>query len=150
MSLEATINKDIITLMKAKDKQALNALRAVKSAILLAKTEKGSKDEISEEVEIKILQRLVKQRKESAQLYKEQGRNDLFEEENAQLKIIEKYLPAQIDEKTLRLEIQKIISDTGASSMKDMGKVMGMASKKFAGTADNKLISTIVKQALMS
>ncbi len=150
MSLEATINKDIITLMKAKDKQALNALRAVKSAILLAKTEKGSKDEISEEVEIKILQRLVKQRKESAQLYKEQGRNDLFEEENAQLKIIEKYLPAQIDEKTLRLEIQKIISDTGASSMKDMGKVMGMASKKFAGTADNKLISIIVKQALMS
>jgi uncharacterized protein YqeY len=147
MSLELSINNDIKAAMKAKDKQALNALRAVKSAILLAKTEKGSSD-VSEDTELKILQRLVKQRKESAELYQKQGRNDLAEDELFQLKIIQKYLPEQMDEKSVRKEIEAVIAESGASSMKDMGRVMGITTKKLAGKADNKLISTIVKELL--
>lgn len=148
MSLELTINQDIKAAMKAKDKVALNALRAVKSAISLAKTEKGGQEQLSEDAEIKILQRLVKQRKEAAELYKNQGRDDLAADELFQLKIIQKYLPEQLDEASLRAEIEKIIAATGASSMKDMGKVMGIATKQFAGKADNKIISSIVREML--
>jgi len=148
MSLEQTINSDIKAAMLAKDKKKLEALRAIKSAILLAKTDKGSAGDITEDVEMKILQKLVKQRKDSADLYKTQGRNDLFEEENFQLSVIEKYLPKQMSEGDVKKHINDIISETGASSMKDMGRVMGMASKKLAGQADNKLIAAIVKELL--
>jgi len=148
MSLEQTINSDIKTAMLAKDKKKLEALRAIKSAILLAKTDKGSSGDIDEDVEMKILQKLVKQRKDSAELYKTQGRNDLYEEEKFQLSVIEKYLPDQMSEDDVKKHVSGIISETGASSMKDMGKVMGMASKKLAGKADNKLIAAIVKELL--
>ena len=145
MSLEQKINDDIKAAMLAKDKMKLEALRAVKSAILLAKTDKGAGGDIAEDAEMKILQKLVKQRRDSAQLYNEQGRADLAEEEQFQLEIIEKYLPAQMSEEDVTAVVVSIIEETGASSMKDMGRVMGMASKKLAGQADNKLISEIVK-----
>ena len=148
MSLEQTINKDIAAQMKAKNKLALSALRAVKSAILLEKTKAGGKDQLTEEEELKLLQKLVKQRRDAAQLYKEQGREDLYEEEYGQLKIIEQYLPEQMDDQTLEAEIKKIIEQTGASSIKDMGRVMGMATKQFAGKADNGKIAAIVKKLL--
>lgn len=148
MSLEQKINDDIKAAMLAKDKMKLEALRAVKSAILLAKTDKGAGGDIAEDAEMKILQKLVKQRRDSAQLFNEQGRADLAEEEQFQLEIIEKYLPAQMSEEDVTAVVVSIIEETGASSMKDMGRVMGMASKKLAGQADNKLISEIVKKKL--
>ena len=148
MSLEQKINDDIKAAMLAKDKMKLEALRAVKSAILLAKTDKGAGGDIAEDAEMKILQKLVKQRRDSAQLYNEQDRADLAEEEQFQLEIIEKYLPAQMSEEDVTAVVVSIIEETGASSMKDMGRVMGMASKKLAGQADNKLISEIVKKKL--
>ncbi|MBN2173247.1 MAG: GatB/YqeY domain-containing protein [Bacteroidales bacterium] len=148
MNLEKTINDDIKAAMLSKDKRKLEALRAVKSAILLAKTEKGSEGNIGDDTGIKILQKLVKQRKESAEIYQAQGRNDLAEEERFQLSVIEKYLPAQMNEADVRKIIQEIISATGAASIKDMGKVMGAATKQLAGKADNKLISGIVKELL--
>lgn len=148
MSLEKTINDDIKVAMLAKDKKSLEALRAVKAAILLAKTEKSGSGDIEDDIEMKILQRLVKQRKDSAALYQEQNRNDLAEDELFQLSVIEKYLPEQMSEEEIRKEVQNIISQTGASSMKDMGKVMGMASKSLAGKADNKVVSGIVKELL--
>lgn len=148
MSLEKAINNDIKTAMLAKDKKSLDALRAVKSAILLAKTDKGSEGSISENAEMAILQKLVKQRKDAAALFQEQNRADLAEDENFQLSVIEKYLPAQMSEDKVKKQVQDIITDTGASSMKDMGRVMGMASKKLAGKADNKLIASIVKELL--
>ena len=148
MSLEKLINDDIKTAMRAKDKKTLEALRAVKAAILLEKTGKGASGEIAKDVEMKILQKLVKQRKESAELFKSQGRDDLVVDEEFQFSVISKYLPAQMGEDKIRGIIEGIISETGASSMKDMGRVMGMAAKKLAGKADNKLISTIVKELL--
>ncbi|RLD49984.1 MAG: GatB/YqeY domain-containing protein [Bacteroidetes bacterium] len=148
MSLEKTINDDIKTAMRAKDKKTLEALRAVKAAILLEKTGKGASGEMAEGVEMKILQKLVKQRKESSELYKAQGRADLAIDEDFQYSVISKYLPEQMDESEIREIITGIISQTNASSMKDMGKVMGMASKQLAGKADNKLISTIVRELL--
>jgi len=148
MSLEQTINSDIKAAMLAKDKKKLDALRSVKSAILLAKTDKGSSAELAVDTEMKILQKLVKQRKDSAELYQSQGRNDLVEEESFQLSVIEKYLPEQMNEDDVKKTIGEIITETGASSMKDMGKVMGMASKKLAGKADNKLIASLVKELL--
>ncbi len=148
MSLEQTINSDIKAAMLAKDKKKLDALRAIKSAILLAKTDKGSAGDIAEDAEMKILQKLVKQRKDSAELYKSQGRDDLFEEESFQLSVIEKYLPEQMSEDEIKKHVGDIIAETGASSMKDMGRVMGMASKKLAGQADNKVIASIVKELL--
>ena len=148
MSLEQTINNDIKAAMLAKEKKKLEALRAIKAAILLAKTNKGSDGDIAEDTEMKILQKQVKQRKDSAELYKSQGRDDLAEVENFQLSIIEKYLPEQMSEEKIRKTIQDIITETGASSMKDMGKVMGMSAKKLAGKADNKLIASIVKELL--
>lgn len=147
MTLEERINADIKAAMLAKERKKLDALRAVKSAILLLKTN-GSGEAISEEAEIACLQKLVKQRKESAELYKQQNRMDLYEDEAFQQAVIEAYLPEQMSEEEIRTELQKIISETGASSMKDMGKVMGAAQKAFAGRADNKLVSTIVKELL--
>ncbi|MBO5838949.1 MAG: GatB/YqeY domain-containing protein [Bacteroidales bacterium] len=147
MTLEERINADIKAAMLAKERKKLDALRAVKSAILLLKTN-GSGDAISEEAEIACLQKLVKQRKESAELYKQQNRMDLYEDEAFQQAVIEAYLPEQMSEEEIRTELQKIISETGASSVKDMGKVMGAAQKAFAGRADNKVVSTIVKELL--
>ncbi len=148
MSLENQINDDIKAAMRAKDKKTLEALRAVKSAILLAKTDKGSDGEMAEDTGMKILQKLVKQRKDSADLYISQNRADLAEDEIFQLAVIEKYLPAQMGEDDIQKAVAEIIAETGADSMKDMGKVMGIASKKLAGKADNKLISNIVRQLL--
>ena len=134
--------------MKAKNTVALESLRAIKSAILLAQTESGAKQEISESEEIKLVQKLVKQRKDSAALYQEQGRNDLADPELAQVAIIEQFLPKQISKEELQKMINEIISQTGASSMKDMGKVMGMATQKLGGKADGKAISSVVKELL--
>ncbi len=150
MTLEEKINAGIKEAMKSKDKIRLDALRAIKSQILLAKTAGGSKSEISDEEVLKILQKMVKQRKESAQLYREKGRDDLAEEEINQAKIIEELLPEQVSEEELEKEIKNIIEQTGASSIRDMGKVMGVATKKFAGRADNKLIAEITKKLLNS
>ncbi len=148
MSLENTINQDIKAAMLAKDKKALEALRAVKAAILLAKTDKGTGGEVAEDTEMKILQKLVKQRRESAELYKSQNRDDLVEEELFQMSAIEKYLPEQMNEDDIRKVVQEVITETGASSMKDMGRTMGMASKKLAGKADNKIVALIVRELL--
>lgn len=148
MSLENTINSDIKAAMLAKDKKKLESLRAVKAAILLAKTEKSASTELGDDAEIKILQRLVKQRKDSGELYKSQGREDLAEDEFSQVAYIEKYLPQQMDESEVRNVIAEIISTTGAAGMKDMGKVMGIATKKLAGQAENKLVATIVRELL--
>ncbi len=149
MSLEIAINNDIKSAMIAKDKRKLEALRAVKSALLLLKTGKDTSfAEIPEELEMKTLQKLIKQRKESAQIFAEQGRNEMAEEELYQAGIIQAYLPAQMSEEEIQAIINKIIADTGASSMKDMGKVMGMASKQLAGKADNKIVSNIVRTLL--
>lgn len=149
MSLEIQINNDIKEAMLARDSRKLNALRAIKAALLLEKTGKDvSSGEIPESIEIKLLQKLVKQRRESATIFTEQDRAELAEEEVYQASIIEKYLPQQLDEQELRVIIQQIITETGATSVRDMGKVMGMATKKVAGKADNQLISGIVKEML--
>ena len=138
------------TAMKEKDAVALESLRAVKSAILFAQTESGAKAELTEDQELKILQKLVKQRKDSAAIFTEQGRDDLAQPELAQAAVIEQFLPEQLGEEEIAAVVDEIIAQTGASSMKDMGKVMGMASGKLAGQADGKTISNIVKQRLSS
>lgn len=149
MSLEIIINDDIKQAMLARDKHKLNALRAIKAALLLEKTGTDvSGSEVPESIEIKLLQKLVKQRKESAIIYKEQNRADLADEEEFQASIIEKYLPEQIGESEILNLVNKIINETGASTMKDMGRVMGMATKKLAGKADNKTVSRITKELL--
>lgn len=132
--------------MKERDKGKLEALRSIKSALLLAATEKDSKT--SEDAEVKMLQKMVKQRKEAAEIYNSQDRKELAEEELAQASVIEKYLPEQLTEDELRTEIKQIISQTGASSPSDLGKVMGMASKKLAGKAEGKEISRVAKELL--
>ena len=134
--------------MKAKNTVALEALRAIKSAIILAKTESGATDVLSEEDEVKLLQRLVKQRKDSATIFNEQGRTDLAEPELEQVAVIEKFLPAQLSEAEVEAVVSKIISDGGFSGMTAMGQVMGQASKILAGQTDGKTISTIVKKLL--
>ena len=149
MELEKLINEDIKQAMINKDKDKLGALRSIKAALLLEKTGKDvSGGVIPDSVELKMLQRLVKQRRESAEIYKTQGRPDLAEPEIFQASIIEKYLPEQMSEADLLAIVQKVITDTGASSSKDMGKVMGIASKLVAGKADNKMISEIIKKLL--
>jgi len=147
MSLEQKIGKDLITAMKAKDKVALRGIRAIKSAIILAKTD-GSGEALNEDKEIKMLQKLVKQRKDSLDIYQKQNRPELAKIEEEEIGIIEKYLPKQLDATELEGILKGIIEQTGASSMRDMGKVMGMASKQLAGKADGKTISTVVKQLL--
>jgi uncharacterized protein YqeY len=148
MSLQVKVMDAMKEAMKSKDKIALESLRAIKSSILLAQTESGASLELSEDAEIKLLQKLVKQRKESANLYINQGRTDLAEPELAQAAVIEKFLPEQIGMDELKTLIADIIKSTGASSMQDMGKVMGLASQKLGGKADGKSISTVVKELL--
>lgn len=152
MELEKLINDDIKQTMLARDSRKLEALRAIKAALLLEKTGKDLSwnGEIPEEVELKLLQKLVKMRRESAELYKSQNRHDLADEELFQAGIIEKYLPAQMDEAEVENIIRAIIGETGAQSIKDMGKVMGIATKKLAGKVDNKTISEIVMRLLGS
>jgi len=147
MSLQTQVMTKLKEAMKAKDKVALESLRAIKSALLLAQTS-GDAKELSQEDEIKLVQKLVKQRKDSATLYKEQGRDDLADPELAQVAILEQFLPEQMSEEDLKTVIATIIEKVGASSMKDMGKVMGMASKQLAGKADGKAISNVVKALL--
>lgn len=147
MSLELKINEDIKQAMRDKNKLRLEALRAIKSEVLLAKTSKSG-DSFSEEDEIKLLQKMVKQRKDSAQIYKDQGREDLADPELAQVEIIQDFLPAQMSEAELEEAVKAIIAQTGASSMADMGKVMGIASKQLAGKSDGKSISAMVKKLL--
>lgn len=147
MSLELKINDDIRQAMLAKNKEILEALRAVKSAILLAKSETGAPS-VTEDAEIKILQKLVKQRRETAEIYESQNRKDLADTEKFQADVIQKYLPEQMSDTELTAIIQDIIVETGANSVKDMGRVMGVASKKLAGKADNKTVSEKVKQLL--
>lgn len=136
--------------MKAKDTVALESLRAIKSALLLAKTEKGGGSELSEQDEIKLVQKLVKQRKDSAAIFKEQGRNDLADPELAQVAVLEKFLPEQLSEEEIEKVVVQTIAAIGASGMQDMGKVMGMVSKALAGQADGKTISMVVKKKLSS
>jgi len=135
--------------MKAKDKVALESLRAIKSSLLLAQTESGSGDVLNEEAEIKLVQKLVKQRKDSAAIFLEQGRQDLAEPELAQVAIIEQFLPEQVSEEEIEKLVIETITSTGAEGMKDMGKVMGIVSQKLAGQADGKTISSIVKSKLI-
>ncbi|HBR11141.1 hypothetical protein SAMN05660493_00099 [Epilithonimonas bovis DSM 19482] len=147
MSLENTISDAIKTAMREKDRVALDSLRAVKSQILLLKTEaKGA--EVSAEQEIAILQRMIKQRKDSFEQFTAQGRTDLAEVEEAQMKVIEQFLPKQLSAEELESEVKKIISEVKAESIKDLGKVMGVASKALAGKSDGKSISAMVKQLL--
>jgi uncharacterized protein YqeY len=148
MALEKQVMDKMKAAMKAKDSVALASLRSVKSEILKAKTASSNKDDMSQADELKLVQKLVKQRKDSADLYIEQNRKDLADAELAEAKIIEQFLPAQLSEEEISQEVKAIISETGASSMKDMGKVMGLASQKLAGQADGKTISKIVKEHL--
>ena len=148
MSLEQKVMADLKTAMLAKDEKSLRSLRAIKSAIINAKTAEGAHGEIKEEDEIKMLQKLVKQRKDSLEIYEKQNREDLAVREREEIEVIEKFLPAQMSEEALREIISKIITETGATSPADMGKVMGAANKQLAGKADGKTIATIVKELL--
>ncbi|WP_291870375.1 GatB/YqeY domain-containing protein [Maribacter sp.] len=148
MSLQSKVMEQMKTAMKAKDSVALESLRAIKSELLLAQTGTGSGAEISEEEEIKLVQKLVKQRKDSATIFTDQGRADLAEPELAQIAIIEQFLPEQLTEEEVEKIVVKTIATVGASGMKDMGKVMGMVSKEVSGKADGKTISTLVKKLL--
>jgi uncharacterized protein YqeY len=147
MSLQQKVMEQMKVAMKAKDAVALESLRAIKSALLLESTS-GTSTELTEEDEIRLVQKLVKQRKDSAAIFKEQGRNDLAEPELAQIAIIEQFLPEQLTEEEVEKVVVQTIEATGASGMKDMGKVMGIVSKELAGQADGKMISTIVKKNL--
>ncbi|MDW5287903.1 GatB/YqeY domain-containing protein [Formosa sp. PL04] len=149
MSLQQDIMTAMKTAMKAKDQTALAALRAVKSELLLAQTETGSKEEISEEHEIKILSKLVKQRKDSATIFTEQNRLDLAEPELAQAEVISQFLPEQLSEDAIEKVVVETIAKVGAEGMKDMGKVMGIVNQQLAGKADGKTISTLVKKNLV-
>lgn len=148
MDIFEKVSKDIIAAMKAKDKMRLEALRNVKKYFIEAKTAPGANDTLDDATALKILSKLAKQGRDTAALYTEQGRPDLAEEETAQASIIEEYLPKALSADELEAEVKAIIAETGASSMKDMGKVMGIASKKLAGRADGKAISVLVKQLL--
>ena len=149
MSLSARVMNDMKEAMKSKDTIALEALRAIKSELLLAQTATGSKVDISEEDEIKILQRLVKMRRDSYDIFTTQNRQDLAEPELAQIAVIEKFLPAQLSETEIEAIVSKIIAETGASGIASMGKVMGMASAQIGGQAEGKVISGIVKKLLV-
>jgi uncharacterized protein YqeY len=148
MNLKAQIDNHIKKAMLAKSKEELEALRGIKSLILLAETEKGGTVEISSDVENKLLMKAAKQRKESADIFTQQGRADLAQKELFQLEVISRYLPKQLSETELTDELKKVISETGAKGAQDMGRVMGIATKKLAGRADGKLISEIVKKLL--
>ncbi|MBL7815271.1 MAG: GatB/YqeY domain-containing protein [Saprospiraceae bacterium] len=147
MSLEERIQKDLVTAMKAKDEKALRAIRSIKSAILLYKTS-GSGVELNEEAEIKMLQKMVKQRKESLSIYEQQGRAELAQTEKEEIEVIEQYLPKQLSPEDIEALLKDIIAELGATSMKDMGKVMAAANQKFAGQAEGAVVSGIVKRLL--
>jgi uncharacterized protein YqeY len=148
MSLEAKIMESLKTAMKAKDEVALRTLRAIKAAIIIEKTAEGASGEIDEATEIKMLQKMAKQRKDSLQIFEQQQREDLASKEREELAIIEQFLPAQMSEEEVKQALQQIINTVGASSMADLGKVMGIASKELAGKADGKVIATLVKELL--
>jgi len=148
MGLEQRVMADLKTAMLAKDEKALRALRAIKAAILLAKTSEGASGELKEEDETKLLQKLVKQRKDSLEIYQQQNRADLAQKEQEEIEIIEKFLPKQLSTEELHAEIKKVIIETGASSPADMGKVMGVATKKLSGKAEGKAIAAAVKELL--
>ena len=148
MSLTEKIAGDLMAAMKGKDKVALEAIRAAKTAFILAKSDKGADSVLTNEEELKIIQKLVKQRRESAAIYKEQNRPELYEKEVAEADVLEKYLPAKMSEEELLTILKEIIARTGAKSPADMGKVMGAATKELAGKADGKEISAKVKQLL--
>lgn len=148
MELEKQIQADMVTAMKAHEAVRLAALRGIKAAILLAKTSEGSNGEVTDADVVKIIQKLVKQRKESAEIYSQQGRPELAENELAEAAAMEVYLPKQLSEAEVEAELRNIIAETGASKPSDMGKVMGVATKKLAGQADGKMISSIVRRLL--
>lgn len=148
MALFDQINEDLKAAMKAREKEKLEALRNIKKVMLEAKTAKGSGTELDDTEAIKIISKLAKQGSDSAKIYQEQGRTDLYDQEMAQVAVFESYLPAKLSDDELEAVVKNIIEETGASSMKDMGKVMGIASKKLAGKADGKEISEKVKKLL--
>jgi len=148
MGLTEKINDEIKASMKAREKERLETLRAIKAQLLLAKTAEGAADEISEDEGIKLLQRMVKQRKDSAEIYKTQGRTDLFEKEILEVSFIEPFLPKQLTDGELTAKINELISRVGATSIKDLGKVMGLATKELAGLAEGKLVAAKVKDLL--
>ncbi|MBO9571247.1 MAG: GatB/YqeY domain-containing protein [Chitinophagaceae bacterium] len=148
MALEQQIMTELKAAMLAKDEKTLRSLRAIKAAIILAKTAEGAGGELKEEDEIKLLQKLVKQRKDSLEIFTQQNRADLASKEKEEIDVIEKFLPKQLSEEELKKEISAVIAESGASSPADMGKVMGLANKKLAGKADGKTISAIVKELL--
>jgi uncharacterized protein len=148
MSLITQIDQDIKQAMLAKQADRLRGLRAIKSALLLARTEKGAAEELTQEAEIKVLQKLVKQRKESAEIYKTQNRDDLYQIEMDEMLVIEPYLPQQMSRFEIEGYLQDLIARVGATSVSDMGKVMGIANKELAGQADGRTISEVVKQLL--
>lgn len=148
MSLEQKIMSELKTAMLAKDEAGLRSLRAIKAAILLVKTSEGGGGEIKEEDEVKLLQKLVKQRKDSLEIFEQQNRPDLAQKEKEEIAVIEKFLPQQLSSEELKAELSQIIAEVGASSPADLGKVMGVASKKFAGRADGKTISSLTKELL--
>jgi len=148
MPLQQNIDQDIKSAMLSKDSIRLRGLRAIKAALLVAKTEKGAQEALTEEAEIKVLQKLAKQRKESSDIYQSQNRQDLYQIEQEELQVIEAYLPQQLDRSAVASLIKLIIIQTGASDVKDMGKVMAVASKELAGKADGKTISELVKELL--
>jgi uncharacterized protein YqeY len=148
MSLEQKVMTDLKTAMLGKDEKSLRSLRAIKAAIINLKTSEGFSGEIKEDDEIKLLQKLVKQRKESLDIYEKQSRNDLAEKEREEIEVIEKFLPKQLSQEQLKEVIASIIKETGATSQADMGKVMGMANKQLGGKADGKTIAAIVKDIL--
>jgi len=148
MSLEQKIMAEMKDAMKAKDEAGLRGLRAIKAAIIIAKTAEGAGGELKEDDEPKLLQKLVKQRKDSLQIYQQQNRPDLAKKEEEEIAVIEKFLPRQLDGAALKEVLTKIIADTGASSVADMGKIMGIASKQLAGQADGKTIGAAVKELL--
>jgi uncharacterized protein YqeY len=149
MTLEARITEDMKTAMRNKDKIALETIRAIKSVILLAKTETGAKTELTADDELKLLTKMKKQRQDSIAIYRQQNRIDLAEPEEAQLAVLETYLPAQLSEADITEKIKTIIAENGAAGLKDMGKVIGLANKAMAGQADGKMISEIVKKLLI-
>lgn len=148
MSLKLKIDADIKAAMLAKNKEELEALRGIKSMILLAETEKGVSSDITSDAESKLLMKAAKQRKESAEIFQQQNRADLAQKELAQLEVINRYLPKQLSAEELETELKKIIAEVGASGPQDVGKVMGTATKKLAGLADGKMISEVVKKLL--
>ncbi len=150
MSLELTINEQLKKAMLAKDEKGLRGLRAIKSAILLAKTAEGGAAGLSEEAEIKMLQKLVKQRKDSIEVFETQGREDLAVKEREEVEVIEQFLPKQMSTEEIKLAVAKVIQESGLSGMSALGQVMGLATKKLAGKADGKAISAVVKELLGS